>query len=143
MQELAEPVAGEQRSRAFARLGHVGALDFGAQHRVLENGAPLEQIILLQHVADLAARAGHQLAVEKHSAAGRHEDAGDQRQQRALAAAALADDRDEFAGCNRDRDVAERLGLALEAEITKIDAAELDLGRRGPDACRACRRSCR
>ena len=136
VQELAEPVAGEQLRRALARLGHVGALDFRAQHRVFEDGAPLEQIILLQHVADLAARPGHRLAVDQHGAAGRLEDAGDQRQQRALAAAALADDGDELAGRDRDRDALERLGLALEAEIAQADVAQLDLGRGGNCRCR-------
>ena len=44
-------------SRARARLAHVGALDFRSEDDVLQNGAPLEQIVLLQHVADFADRA--------------------------------------------------------------------------------------
>ena len=58
MQELSEPIAREQLRRALAGAAHVGALDFGAEHRVLEDRAPLEQVVLLQHVADLAARPG-------------------------------------------------------------------------------------
>src|SRR5258708_26628872 len=65
MQELAEPVADEQCSCAHARLAHVGALDLGAQHSVLEDRAPLEQIILLQHIADLPALAGYRLAIDE------------------------------------------------------------------------------
>jgi hypothetical protein len=64
VQELAEPIAGEQHPRALARFGHVGALNFRAQDRVLENGTPLEQVILLQHIADLAAWPGDRLTVE-------------------------------------------------------------------------------
>jgi hypothetical protein len=117
VEERAEAVAGQELSGALARGAHVGALDFGAQHGVVEDGAPLEQIILLQHVADLAARAGDRLAVDQHVASGRLQDAGDQRQQRALAAAALPDDGDELAGRNRKRDVAQRRGLASEGEV--------------------------
>ena len=102
VQELTQAIAGEQRGRALARLCHVGALDFGAEHRIFEDRAPLEQVVLLQHVADLAARTGDGLAVHQHRAVGRHEDAGNQRQQRALAAAALSDDRNELAWCDRD-----------------------------------------
>src|SRR5215831_14331810 len=131
VQELAEPVTGKQRGCALACLGHVGALDFRAQHRVLEDGAPFEQVILLQHVADLAARPGHRLTVEEYCALGRHEDARDQRQECALAAAALPDDGNEFARRNRDRDVLERLGFALETEIPQVDVAQLDLRRGG------------
>ena len=47
MQELADPVAGEQLRCALAGLAHVGALDLGAEQRVLQDGAPLEQVILL------------------------------------------------------------------------------------------------
>ena len=43
----------------FARLGD----------RVFENGAPLEQVILLQHIADLAVRPGDRPPVEKDRAA--------------------------------------------------------------------------
>ena len=118
-------------ARSRARR-HVGALDLGAEHGVLQDGAPLEQVVLLQHVADLAGRPGDRRAVDQHGAVGRLEDAGDQRQQRALAAAALADDGDELARRDRERDVLERLGLALEAEIAQADVAQLDLrpGRR-------------
>src|SRR5207245_1289579 len=118
----ASPMSWVTRIAVFFSRRRITATSSDSASRVCESsaakGSPLEQIVLLQHVADLAARAGHGLAVHEHRAVGRHENAGDQRQQRALAAAALADDRDEFAGRNRDRDVLERLGLALETEIT-------------------------
>jgi len=41
------------------------------------------------------------------------------------------DDGDEFARRNRDRDVLERLGFALETEIPQVDVAQLDLRRGG------------
>ena len=144
VQELAESVAGEQlQSRAARALPHVGALDFGAEHRVLEDGAPLEQVILLQHVADLAARPGDRLAVDQHRAVGRRENSGDQRQQRALAAAALPDDGDELARGDRERDAFERLGLAFEAEVAQVDVAQLDLRRSGAAGCRCLHGSLR
>jgi hypothetical protein len=107
-------------------------LDFRAEHRVFENGPPLEQVILLQHVANLAARAGHRDAVDQYGAFGRFQNPGDQRQQGALAATALADDRDKLACRDRQRNVFERLGLAFQAEIAQADVAQLDLRDAGP-----------
>src|SRR5579883_345431 len=128
-EKLAEAVAGKQRRRAGARLVHVEALDLGAEQGVVEDRSPLEQVILLQHVADLAARPGDRRAVDQHLAAGRAQDAGDEREEGALAAAALADDGDELARRHPERDVLERLGLAVAAEIAQRDVAQLDLGR--------------
>src|SRR5262249_37562456 len=99
------PQGGRDPAGPPRALRPCGALDFSAQHGVVEDGAPFEQVVLLQHVADLAAGAGDGLAVDQHGAAGRLQDSGDQRQQRALAAAALADDGGELAGCNLQRDV--------------------------------------
>src|SRR6516165_6162333 len=98
MQEAAQPVAGEELSRPFARLAHVRALDFGAEYRVLQDRAPFEQIVLLQHVADLAVGAGDRLAVQQNRTVSRLENSGNEREQRALAASALADDGDELTG---------------------------------------------
>jgi hypothetical protein len=42
MEELAKAVAGQELCGPVARLCDVGALDFGAQHCVVEDGAPLE-----------------------------------------------------------------------------------------------------
>src|SRR6476646_4993189 len=55
MQELSEPVSGEKLRRALAGVTHVGALDLGAEQHVFQDRAPLEKIVLLQHIADLAA----------------------------------------------------------------------------------------
>src|SRR5260370_36700142 len=84
--------------------------------------------MLRERIAGVQAGGGYRVAIDEHRAGGRYENAGDQRQQRALAAAALANDGDELAGLNRDRDVLERFGLALEAEIPQVDVAQLDLG---------------
>jgi hypothetical protein len=79
VQELAEAVPGEKLRRPLPGVTHVEALDFRAEQRVVEDGAPLEQIVLLQHVADLAARPGDRRAVDQHTAFGGLDDAGDQR----------------------------------------------------------------
>ena len=66
-------------------------------------------------------------AVHQHSSVGRFQDSRDQGQEGAFAAAALADDADELAGRNTERDVGQGFGLSLRAEVTKVDALELDL----------------
>src|SRR5216683_6044247 len=143
VQELAEPVARQELGRAGASSIHVGALDLRAENGVVEDRAPFEQIVLLQHVADLTARPGDRAPVEQDRALGGLEDTGDQRQERALAAAALADDGDELAGCDRQRDALERLGLALAAEIAQPDVAQFDLARRRAAVCRGLHGSLR
>src|SRR5437868_8680931 len=124
MQEAAKSVAGEKSSGALARLAHVRALDFGAQHGVLQDRAPLEQIVLLQHIADRAVGAGDGLAVHQNCAVGGLENSGNEREQRALAASALADDGVEFTGRDRERYVPERFGLALPPEVAQADRSE-------------------
>src|SRR4051812_12767143 len=113
VEELAETIARQKLRRALTGLRHVNALDLGADQRIFKNGTPFEQIVLLQHVADLAARSGDGLAVDQHLPLGRLDDSRDQRQQRTLAAAALADDGDELTRRDRKRDVLQRFGLAL------------------------------
>src|SRR5712692_7720383 len=131
LHELTKAVAVEERRRALARLAHVYALDFSAEQGIVQDRPPLEQIILLQHVADLAARPGDRLAVEQNRSLGRLEDARDQREQRALAASALANDGNELARENRKRDVLERLRFAFASKITKVDITQLHLGLGG------------
>ncbi len=105
VQELAQPVTGQQPGGSFARLAHVHALDFSAKHRILQNCPPFEQIILLQHVADFAIGAANRPAIDQHLALRRREYSGDQGQQRALTAAAGADDGDELPRGDGERNV--------------------------------------
>src|SRR5262245_38547831 len=102
MQEAAQPVTGEERSRSRTSLVHIRALDFSAEHRVLQDRAPFEQIVLLQHVPDLAVGASDRLAIQQNHTVGRLENSGNEREQRALAASALADDGDKLT--RRDRE---------------------------------------
>src|SRR5260370_40166532 len=92
----------------------------------------------MQHIGDLAVRAGDRPSVEKDGAACRLENSGDQGQQRALAAPALSDDGDELAGSDRERDASERFNLALAAKVAQRDVPDLDLRRNG-----ACTAGCR
>src|SRR5580700_4736941 len=121
LHELTKAVAVEEHRRALARLAHVYALDFSAEEGIVQDRPPLEQIILLQHVADLTARPGHRLAVEQYRSFGRLENAGDQREQRALAASTLANDGNELARENRKRDVLERFRFTFASKIAQVD----------------------
>ena len=62
------PSSGSARSRAPAQRH---ALDLHAEDDVVEHGAPGQQQILLQHVADAADGAGRIDAVDEHAAGGR------------------------------------------------------------------------
>src|SRR5690606_36227422 len=86
---------------------------------------------LLQHVADARIRLDDGLAVDHDRARGGRDQPGDQRQQRALAAAALPDEADEFARRQGERHIGKRTGFAFRREVAQTDLAQLDLGRRG------------
>ena len=68
------------------------ACDLAADHGVGEDGAPRQQAVVLEHEAAVAARLAHDAAVEQHLAATRVLEAGDDAQERGLAAAARSDD---------------------------------------------------
>ncbi len=70
MKELTKAITHQELRGPVARLAHVDALNFGAEHGIVQDRAPLEQIVLLEHVADLAARTRDRLAVEQDRAIG-------------------------------------------------------------------------
>src|SRR5262249_26256789 len=108
-------------------LLHREAQHFGGQHHVLEDAAPGQQDRALEHHADVAPRAADRLAVENDMAGLVIEQAGENAQQRALAAAAGADDGDEAAlldaaidllqGQHACAAVAEVLGQPFDADV--------------------------
>ncbi len=123
--EAREPVALQQRQRALARRAQRHTLDLHAEDDVVEHGAPRQQQILLQHVADAADRAGGVDAVDQHAAAGRLQQSGDDVEDRALAATGGSDQADEAALRNRQRDRRQRFehaGRRLEAHADVVDA---------------------
>ena len=71
-----------------------------------------KQAVVLKHKAAIAARLAHDAAVEQHFARGRLFEAGDDAQERGLAAAARSDDRDELAAIDGQVDAAQRVELA-------------------------------
>ena len=75
----------------------LGALDLERKVDVGVEVAPGQEVRLLEHHADLRVRAGHRLAVEQHLAGGEAMQPGHRPQERGLAAAGRADDRDDLA----------------------------------------------
>src|SRR5262249_14490509 len=80
---------------------------------VVEHGAPGQQQVLLQHVADAADRSGGIGAVDDHPAAGGLEQPRDDVEDGALAAARRADQADEAALRDGQGDRGERLEDAV------------------------------
>src|SRR6185312_826995 len=70
---------------------------FKLKFDVADDAAPRQQRRLLKNDADVGCRAVYQPPGDMHGAAGRIDKPGDDPHQRALAAAAWADDRDELA----------------------------------------------
>ena len=79
--------------------------------------------VVLGHVADVGQATREVLAVERDPATARPRDSGERLEQRALAGAALADDRHQLAGLDRDR---------RRGEDRLVLDADLDLGRVEP-----------
>ena len=123
MQKLAEAVTRQQPNSALAGLLFWCTLNLRAQDGVFKDCPPLEEIVLLEHVADLAVRSGHLRAVDEYGAFRRCDNAGYQGEQGALAASAWPDDRDELAGNDRQRDVLEGFGFAFKHEVAQSDIA--------------------
>jgi hypothetical protein len=117
----------QQRQCALARLSQRHALDLHAEDDIVEHGAPRQQQILLQHVADAADGAGGFRAVDQHAATGRFQKARDDVEDRALAAARRADQADETAGRNRKRNRRQRLERAVRRPKGHADLVEAKL----------------
>ena len=132
--EAGKPVAPQQRQRALARLAQRHALDLHAEDDVVEHGAPRQQQILLQHVADAADGAGCVGAVDQHAAAGRFQKPGDDVEDRALAAARRADQADETALRNRQRHRRQRRERAVRRPEGHADLVEAKLRTEDIDA---------
>ena len=94
--------------------------------RVLEDEAELAQRVVVAAVAvpERAARDGH-------VARRRLDEPGEDPQHRRLAAARLADERDELLAADAEVDAGEGEGLAVARPVALGDAAQLDLGLAG------------
>ena len=106
----------EQRPRLLRRLPPEPEED------VVERVLPRQESVVLKHDPDARVDARERRAVERKRAAARPIEPANQPQERALAAAALADDRDELRRSDRELDAvedafrAERLRDALEPQ---------------------------
>src|SRR6516162_5715018 len=105
VQELAKTISGQELFRTSLRRCYIGALNFRSQNRVFQDRAPFEQVILLEHVADLARRPADRPAVDQNRAGRRLENPRDQRQQCAFATPALTDNGDELARRDGEADI--------------------------------------
>ena len=95
------------------------------QH-VVEHARPRQQRRRLEDDAGLGARLAHRLAVDRDAARGRRDEAGDEPQQRRLAAARRPDEADELVAADRERDVGQRCH-AITSRETKMLRHVLDL----------------
>ena len=93
-----EPDQGEQIAGAGAACGHGQAEDFRGKEHVVDDAAPLQQQRLLEHHADVAGGIERLRArADRHRARIPGVEAGENLEQRGLAAAGRADERDELA----------------------------------------------
>jgi hypothetical protein len=109
--EALQPEPRQQLARPCARLAaRAGTRDLQSQGGVVQDVAPGEQQVLLEHVtAAQTPRVRVHIAPHRYLAAAWLQDARDQVEQRALTAAGRPDDRDEVAGFDFEGDVAQRL----------------------------------
>jgi hypothetical protein len=104
----AQPHAREPAFTARDSLLARDAAKLEANHDVVERRAPGQQRLALEQVASPAVQALERLAADSDLARRGGEQAGGNVQQRGLAAASRTDYRDEFAGPDRQRGVANR-----------------------------------
>ena len=102
-------------------LGH-GEVD------VLVDRQPGQQAVVLEHHGAVGSGAVDLLVLEQHGAGRDLGQPGDQVEQRRLAAAGMADDRDEFALVDGQLDVLEHFGDMAAAGEGLVDMVELQIG---------------
>src|SRR5215471_9192545 len=93
---------------ALLRDARGDALALEAIDHVAEHGAPGQQRGVLEYDRAVGSGLGHHLSFHKNAARGRGDQAVDHRQERSLAAARRADDRDELAVHHRKVHAVER-----------------------------------
>src|SRR6516162_2660388 len=97
--EFLELDEGELLERDTFPFGPRDALHFETEGDVAERGAPWKQLgEILEHHTTIHAAPGHGLAADTDLAGGRREEAGDDVEERRLAAAGRADDAQELRG---------------------------------------------
>ena len=136
--EILEPDGFERaRPRAAARSGLATPWNVMPSSMFSMHGVPREQGVFLEHESDVARqRAAHRLAQHLDAAGARRHQAADDIEERALAAAARADQAQKLAARDIERSVGQRPHEALLALLAELmgNAANLDRGlsRRHP-----------
>ena len=119
--------------RDLLALGLSHALHLQAEGHVSERGAPWKQLgEILEHDAAVHAVAGDGLAADADLAGGGREKAGDDVEQRRLAAARRADQAEELRGLDVEADVLHAGDPAGGRVVDQRDVADLDMGHRRP-----------
>jgi hypothetical protein len=113
------------------------------EHHVLEDRAPRQQQILLQHEGDLRVRPRDALAVDKGRTFARRGQAGADIQERAFAATARPDQRNDFAVADRKADITDGGERAAAAAVGKThrDIAVFEARDRDGERTGRCDRS--
>ena len=106
--EAAESEPLEQRHGARPRFCAWHSRQFEAEDNVVDGPSPREERVSLRHVRADAKRVGCDPLIEEDLAGSRPVEAGQDPEERALAAAAWADHGDEFAGLRDEVDPVER-----------------------------------
>ena len=124
--------------------GRVAALDLQRQHDVGEHRAPWKE---RRRLEDVAVGAGQARLVRAHAvdldrARGDRLEVGDDAQQRRLAAARRADERDELAGRDRQVDLAQRMHRRVGRGIDDAHACAQTPRARAPTRRRATDAAC-
>src|SRR5512144_293152 len=100
-----EAIRFQQLVRAASRLGVASAANLETELRVLQHGAPLEQMILLQEDTDPFVGAAHGYAIEQDLSFRRLQHTGPDAQQGGLPATARTHDAAELAVADRQVEV--------------------------------------
>ena len=95
---------------------------------VLIDRQPWQQAVVLEHHRAIRPRRIDLAILQQHAALGGVGEAGDDVEQRGLAAAGMADDRDVFALLDRQVDVLQHLGRGVAAGEGLVDVVEFQIG---------------
>ena len=106
--KLRQPIGFQQAVGVCPRFGGEAVANLQAKQHVLPHGAPFQQIILLQHIADMGAGTGHRLTRHHHPPRRRGQRAGDDRKQGGFATAAGTHQAVKIPLFHRKRDILQR-----------------------------------
>jgi len=137
-----ESIEAEQRQQPHGLVAsgsHVSSHDFGPECEIVDEASPGQQPVALRHIAYLAEPPGLRIATQHDLAGIRLQQPGNEVQERALAAAARSDERDELALTGLEAHLLQRRNNAAIHSERFADSANADNSRRAGWHLRACR----